>query len=141
MSTTTKTINMETYAKTKKYVYTTEFVVMDRLIDGRQYAHPIIKFYELWQYNNQFSRGFCKFAIRYQTHKENDVWKPSYSGTIEGADIDNIEDINKIIQSANRKIKELNIYSPDYYRNMITALRAAGYKEGHGDDHYITWID
>ena len=139
MSTATKANNLETYAKTKKYVYITETYYQNGGFE--KYAHPTILFYELYHYEGQYSRGFVKFKIEYQTHQKDGTWIPAYAGSIEGANLENIDDIQKILHAANKKQQELNIYCGDKYRNMITALRAAGYKEGHGDEHYITWID
>ena len=142
MSTITKQNNLGTYAKTKRFVYITDPTYFQSTIDNTKYAHPTISFYELYEYNGQFSKGFRKFYFQYQTHKDDKGnWLPAYSGNIEGCNLENLDDINKIVQAANRKQKDLNLYCGDKYHNMISALRAAGYKEGHGDDNYITWID
>lgn len=144
MTTTTKLIDMKGYAKSKKYCYilNPDLRGMTSSIDRQEYRHPVISFHELYEYSSQYPAHFRKFYFEYQTHKDDTGhWIPAYSGRIENATFDNIEDINKIVNAANKKQTELSIYGGDKYQNMVIALRAAGYREGHENDGYITYLD
>jgi hypothetical protein len=124
-------LSIETYKK--KYAY--ELSEVHWNISG--YAHPIIEFYEIYKYNDHYSKSSRRFQLQYQCNIENGNHGPAYGGNIENLGIDYVEDLNAILKSAQLQKKKLEIYGKDALKNMISALRAAGYRKIVSDDHYI----
>jgi hypothetical protein len=122
--TMTKTMDISTYKK--KYAYEIEDGYNFKMSD---YYFPTIKFYELYQYDNKYSKYSPKFEIRYQGNIENGNRKPAYGGSIEHIDLGYVGDLNTILSAASTQQKKLELYGGDQCKNMVSALRAAGYRE------------
>lgn len=134
----TMTKQLETYKK--EYVYQT-----GEYING-DYSHPYIVFIRL---GFKYPEGYYmsrEFEIRFQRNLYKDGWKlekPSeaYGGTVEYLHLEQIESLAKIMEAVNKQVEKLNIYGGDSYKNMITCLRAAGYRQGNDYEHHIVSIE
>ena len=125
----------------KDLVFQTQYVVDN----DKKYAHPRIDFYELGtEYPEGIYSSSAIFSFEYQVTLINDDGKPNdnryaYAGRIEYCHIRDIPMANKIFTATEKKIQELDIHG-DVYQQMLTALKAAGYRECVRDYPYITAI-
>lgn len=126
----TKTQTLTDYKK--EYVYHLGSYVSR---DG-DYEHPYIDFIRL---GTQYPEGRYfsgrEFTIEFQRNLTDDHGQKlnsgmPYGGRVEYLSLTSIDDLSKIMKEVNAQIKRLEIHSPDYYQNMVTALRAAGYRKG-----------
>jgi hypothetical protein len=126
---------LDTYKK--DFVYTLDTYLS---CEG-QYKHPVINFYRLGTaYPEGRYCSFVSFKLEYQITVKDNTNK-AYGGRIEYLSIDNFDSLSKILKAAQSQIERLQIHTGDAYIDMLTALRAAGYREGYRQDSYIVGIN
>ena len=132
---------IDTYKK--DYVYHLDYYVSS---DGR-YKHPYIDFIRLGESCPEGRYGtFRSFTLEYEQNMYKDdgsipINSFPYGGIINHVSLCDIDDIYQIMKAASSQIKKLELYSPDAYQNMVSALRAAGYRRGIMYDFYIADIE
>jgi hypothetical protein len=136
-------MNSAQVIKTQLDKYTKEYVyILDEYTDcDGQYRHPVIRFYHLGtSYPEGRYCSFGAFKLEYQITVKDNTNK-SYGGRIEYLRIEDFNELTKILKAAQSQIDKLQIHSGDSYKDMLTALRAAGYREGVKQDSYIVAIN
>jgi hypothetical protein len=139
----TKNEYIENYKK--EYVYSTGYYDSS----NGEYRHPYIEFIRLGtKYPEGYYYSWHDFSIEFQQDlKENDGKMTNnglpYGGTITNLKLDNIEDFTTIMKDIKKQTAKLEIYSNNKYHDIITALRASGYRKGIKDSekHYILAIE
>ncbi len=120
--------NLETYKKT--YVYHLDSYKSQ----NGEYLHPYIDFIKLGSSYPEGRFGtFRSFSIEFQqnltTPETTNAGLP-YGGRVENLSLTDLDDLHKLMTAVHKQIERLQIYSQDNYQNMVTALRAAGYRRG-----------